>query len=66
MGEVDFCLDEAERRIYGKYLTKAEDKREIADYGMYKEFSMDEVRTVIEDAERFLVMIKSAIKRDKK
>jgi len=33
---------------------------------MYKEFSMDEVRTVIEDAERFLVMIKRAIKRDKK
>lgn len=124
MDEVDFCLDEAERRIeaskillnegyyedavsrayysmyyaskallsmkgiqtkthrgliskirelaiegvieveYGKYLTKAEDKREIADYGMYKEFSMEEVRTLIEDAERFLVRIKRAIKRD--
>jgi len=49
---------------YGKYLAKAEDKREIADYGMYNEFSMEEVRTLIEDAERFLLGIKRAIKRD--
>ncbi|NMG82649.1 MAG: HEPN domain-containing protein [Methanosarcinales archaeon] len=49
-------------REYGKDLTKAEDKREIADYGMYKEFSMEEVRALIEDAERFLERIKRAIK----
>ncbi|MBC8520730.1 MAG: HEPN domain-containing protein [Methanomicrobia archaeon] len=124
MDEVDFCLDEAERRIdaakillnegyykdavsrayysmyyaskallsmkgiqtkthrgltskirelaiegvieveYGKNLTKAEDKREIADYGMYKKFSMEEVRALIEDAERFLERIKRAIMED--
>ncbi|CAD6494088.1 MAG: hypothetical protein CHKLHMKO_00620 [Candidatus Argoarchaeum ethanivorans] len=49
-------------REYGKDLIKAEDKREIADYGMYKEFSTEEVRELIEDAERFLERIKRAIK----
>lgn len=49
-------------REYGKDLTKAEDKREIADYGMYEEFSTEEVRALIEDAERFLERIKRAIK----
>jgi uncharacterized protein (UPF0332 family) len=31
---------------YGKILTKAKDMREIGDYGMYKDFSMEEVRSL--------------------
>lgn len=47
---------------YGKILSKARDMRGIADYGMYKEFSVDEVESLIGDAERFLDRIKRAIK----
>jgi uncharacterized protein (UPF0332 family) len=36
--------------------------RGTADYGLYKEFSMEEVRSLIEDAERFLKRIKRAIR----
>ncbi len=46
----------------GRILTKAKDMRGTADYGMYKGFSMEEVRALIEDTERFLERIKRAIK----
>jgi uncharacterized protein (UPF0332 family) len=49
-------------REYGRILTKAKDMRGTADYGMYKEFSLEEVRSLIENAERFLERIKRAIK----
>jgi len=49
-------------REYGGLLTKAKDMRGTADYGLYKEFSMEEVRSLIEDAERFLKRIKRAIR----
>lgn len=49
-------------REYGKMVTKAKDMRGTADYGMYKEFSIEEVESVIEDAERFLERITRAIK----
>jgi len=47
---------------YGKIITKAKDMRGTADYGMYKEFSIAEVKSLIGDAERFLKRIKRAIK----
>ena len=49
-------------REYCRILTKAKDMRGTADYGMYKEFSLEEVRSLIENAERFLERIKRAIK----
>jgi uncharacterized protein (UPF0332 family) len=51
-------------REYGRILTKAKDMRGTADYGMYKEFSLEEVRSLIENAERFLERIKRAIKEE--
>ena len=51
-------------REYGRILTKAKDMRGTADYGMYKEFSLEEVRSLIGDAERFLERIKRAIKEE--
>jgi uncharacterized protein (UPF0332 family) len=50
---------------YGKILTKAKDMRGSADYGIYKEFSKEEVESLIEDTERFFKRIKRAIKEDK-
>ena len=51
-----------QKREYGKMVTKAKDMRGTADYGMYKEFSIEEVESLIEDAERFLERITRAIK----
>jgi len=47
---------------YGKVLAKAKDMRGVADYGMYKEFSTEEVKSLIEDAEKFLNRIERVIK----
>lgn len=58
----EFAIEGVIEREYGKMVTKAKDMRGTADYGMYKEFSIEEVKSLIEDAERFLERIKRAIK----
>ena len=58
----ELAIEGVIEREYGKMVTKAKDMRGTADYGMYKEFSIEEVESVIEDAERFLERITRAIK----
>ena len=48
--------------LYAKSLTKAQTKREKADYDIYYVPSKEEVESIIEDAENFLVRIKDAIR----
>jgi len=48
--------------LYAKSLVKAETKREKADYDIYFEPSEEEAEAIVEDAEKFLVRIKEAIK----
>ena len=48
--------------LYAKSLTKAQTKREKADYDIYYEPSKEEAESIIEDAENFLVRIKDAIR----
>jgi uncharacterized protein (UPF0332 family) len=58
----ELAIEGVIEREYGKMVTKAKDMRGTADYGIYKEFSIAEVETLIGDAERFLERIKRAIK----
>jgi uncharacterized protein (UPF0332 family) len=46
---------------YAKSLTKAQTKREKADYDIFYEPSNEEAESVLEDAEKFLQRIKDAI-----
>jgi len=48
--------------LYAKSLTKAQTKREKADYDIYYEPSKEEAESILEDAENFLERIKRAIK----
>lgn len=48
--------------LYAKSLTKAEIKREKADYNIYYNPSKEEAKSIVEDAERFLERIKRAIR----
>ncbi len=47
--------------LYAKNLTKAQIKREKADYDIYYEPSCEEAESIIEDARKFLNRIKKAI-----
>jgi uncharacterized protein (UPF0332 family) len=47
---------------YAKSLTKAQTRREKADYDIYYEPSNEEVESVLEDAEKFLARIHVAIR----
>ena len=48
--------------LYARSLTKAQTRREKADYDIYYEPSNEEAESVLEDAEKFLERIKRALK----
>jgi len=47
---------------YGRALSHAKDRREVADYDIEKNIGKEEAESIVEDAERFLDRIKEAIK----
>jgi uncharacterized protein (UPF0332 family) len=47
--------------VYGRALSHAKDRREVADYDIEKNISEEEAESIVEDAEKFLVRIKEAI-----
>ena len=49
-------------KYYGRALRIAEELREEADYSISREISKEEAEAIIEDADKFLVRIKEAIK----
>jgi uncharacterized protein (UPF0332 family) len=52
--------------VYGRALSHAKDRREVADYDIEKNISKEETESIVEDAEKFLVRIKEAINEIKK
>ena len=66
MDNIKYLLKEAENKYYSKALAKGKDIREIADYEVIAEISEEEAESVIDDAEKFLVRIKEAIKEIQK
>lgn len=48
--------------LYGKCFAKAQTMREKADYDVYYESTEEEAESIVEDAEKFLERIKTAIK----
>ena len=48
--------------VYGRALGHAKDRREVADYDIEKNIREEEAESIVEDAEKFLVRIKEAIK----
>ncbi len=59
----EFMKMEDEAKNYAAILHKAEDMREMADYGVYKEISRDMAENVVDDAELFLKKIREVLKR---
>ena len=59
---LQFVTEGLIEELYAKSLAKAEAKREKADYDIYFEPSEEEAEDIVEDAEKFLVRIKEAIK----
>ena len=47
-------------------MSHAKDRREVADYDIEKNISKEEAESIVEDAEKFLVRIKEAIKEIQK
>ena len=66
MDNIKYHIKEAENKYYSKALAKGKDIREIADYEVIAEISEEEAESVIDDAEKFLVRIKEAIKEIQK
>ncbi len=58
----EFVKTEKISREYGTMLAKAEDLREIADYDVVTKIGVEEADSVVEDAEKFLEMVKKFIK----
>ena len=52
--------------VYGRALTHAKDRREVADYDIDKAISKEEAESIVEDADRFLERIKEAIEAIRK
>lgn len=48
--------------IYGRALTHAKDRREVADYDIEKDITREEAELIVDDAEQFLARIKRAIR----
>ena len=48
--------------VYGRALSHAKDRREVADYDIEKDIREEEAEFIVEDAEKFLVRIKGVIK----
>ncbi len=59
----EFMKMEDDAKNYATILHKAEDLREMADYGVYKEISREMAESVIDDAELFLKKIREVLKR---
>ncbi len=59
----EFMKMEDDAKNYAAILHKAEDLREMADYGVYKEISRDMAESVVDDAELFLKKIHEVLKR---
>ncbi len=59
----EFMKMENEAKNYAAILHKAEDMREMADYGVYKEISREMAENVVDDAELFLKKIREVLKR---
>jgi uncharacterized protein (UPF0332 family) len=66
LDNIKYHIKEAENKYYSKALAKGKDIREIADYEVIAEISEEEAESVIDDAEKFLVRIKEAIKEIQK
>jgi len=47
--------------VYGRALSYAKDRREVADYDIEKNIGKEEAEAIVEDAEMFLERIKTAI-----
>ena len=47
--------------VYGRALTHAKDRREVADYDIEKDITKEDAESIVEDAEKFLQRIKEAI-----
>lgn len=59
---LEFVDEGVIEKYYGRALRIAEELREEADYSISREISEEEAKSVIEDAEKFLVRIKEALK----
>jgi len=62
---LQFVTEGVIEELYAKSLAKAEMKREKVDYDIYYEPSKEEAESIVEDAEKFLERIKSAIEEMK-
>jgi uncharacterized protein len=49
--------------VYGRALTHAKDRREVADYDLEKDFTSQEAEAIIDDARRFLDRVKEATQK---
>lgn len=59
----EFIKMEDEAKDYATILHKAEDMREMADYGVYKEISREMAESAVDDAESFLKKIREVLKK---
>ena len=59
---LEFVDEGVVEKYYGRALRIAEELREEADYSISREISKEEAEAIVEDAEKFLVRIKEAIK----
>ena len=59
---LEFVDEGVVEKYYGIALRIAEELREEADYSISREISEEEAEAIVEDAEKFLVRIKEAIK----
>lgn len=49
--------------VYGRALTHAKDRREVADYDLEKDFTSQEAEAIIDDARDFLDKVKEATQK---
>ena len=59
---LEFVDEGVLEKYYGRALRIAEELREEADYSISREISKEEAEAIVEDADKFLVRIKEAIK----
>ena len=59
---LEFVDEGVVEKYYGRALRIAEELREEADYSISREISKEEAEAIVEDADKFLVRIKEAIK----
>lgn len=59
---LEFVKEGIIEEYYARAITVAQERREMADYGLRYYPSKEEAKSIIEDAERFLERIKKTIK----